>query len=278
MNNSIKSQKSLKQKLDLILSDLFKYEKHFYKTGKKSDFNIMKYYFIFHDDIQCNSDIIDCKLKVYSKYSKTSYYILISEILDRLINVNLNFDIKTIVYFISFDIKVLYYFRNTSIFLMISDCLTNIDIMKQIFSLQADIENCDPADIVPITSNYLFSNYINVYLSAIINNILDNKLINSEIDIFKKIIDNMYYLNFIYELIETAHHLLYYKYKFENSNNKSGTKFCNILLNYIKEDFNLIETIEYKDDLEFLISGIVYYYYNNLDDQISYYVKNVIID
>lgn len=115
-----------------IIVDLYNYEKHFYKTNKKSDFDILEYHNKLINYFDWDGDQIDYIIKIFSKYTKNYYYITAAEILDRLVSVNNNFNIKIFISKLPFDIDVLYCIRNTKLFLMISEYLSDSDIVKNV--------------------------------------------------------------------------------------------------------------------------------------------------
>lgn len=235
-----------------IFIDLLKYERYFYKTGKKSKFNILTYFDKINHSFRLISHEIDPMIIFYTKYNKYGFIIKTSEILDRLISVNENFDINTIIFKMEADIKILYYFRNTSLFMMLGKTYMNINynIIKK-----SDIPHL----------SYMIGYYIGIYISEIINNTSDNNFINGEIDLFKKIINNLYMLDYKDGIIKAVWFLLYNKHIFQITEKKVKFNFCNVLLEYILCDLNLIETIEYGEDLKGILSKNIIVYSNIVD-------------
>lgn len=87
---------------------------------------------------------------------------------------------------------------------------------------------------------------------------------------FKKIIDNMYTLEYKHDIVQSAKHLLYYKHKFNKLNKEKAVIFCNKLLEYMVYELNLLNTIEYSKTLKFLkYDNIPKKYNNHLDDALN---------
>lgn len=253
-----------------IMEDLLNYEKHFYKTQKKSKFDISKYFcklypllipstnlnnfMLYRYDDEDKPTNIDSVGIFYTKYNIRPYYVKISDIIDRFIIVNENFNITTILDKISFTINKLYYLRHTTLFIMLSQYLCNIYIISSIPYKFDNVMLFDRLfDIIDVKiPKYYISNYIYIYISEIISKTLDDKFINKEIDIFKKIIDNLYKLNYEHDIVKTSEYLFNYKNEFNINNKEKQVYFCDILLNYILYDLNLLETIEYKNKFTFL--------------------------
>lgn len=116
------------------------------------------------------------------------------------------------------------------------------------------------------------SNYINVYLYEVIDEMSDNKIINKEVELFKKIIDNLCTIKCCDAIIETCKHLLFYKHKYKISKKDKQMNFCEVLLKYIVIELNLLETIEYKNDLKFVQTEEITSRYNNLELYIHIHV------
>lgn len=255
-DNRLERNRNLIEIYNEIVNDLFKYEKHFYKTGKKSVFKLSNYTFNLSTTI--NTDVfIEPKIKLFSKYSNNPYYVKISELLDRLIDVKENFNIfdSCIIDLIHVNHRLspIYYMRNTKLFMIIFQNLININFMEEVMRSDVIGEYTSTEDIV-VYKYYLnvISNYINVYLHEIIGNSIDNKFINQEIEVIKKIIDNLHKLNRKNEIINTAEHLFYYIHQFRKDNKLSQIYFCNTLIKYICCNLNLLASVEFSDDLKFL--------------------------
>lgn len=248
LNGKNIATKNSRVQLYPIIINLLKYERYFYKTQKKSNFDILEYLKIllkyFNTTFVEFVSNISFKLKVFSKYYKDPFYITIPEILDRLIIVNKNPDIKSIVHIIPFNYEFIGSIKHTVLFYMIGDCLADINIIKNIpymtFQNSFQLRN-------------KISNYIEYYILRIIFNISDHKFINDIIEVFKKIIYNLITLNY-YEDIVIITNTLFECSKYPILNEKNVINFCNILLKYIKEDLNILETIEYNKELKFLHS------------------------
>lgn len=258
-----------------IIEKLFEYEKHFYKTGEKSDFYIVYYITRLSAFNQWEIFNIDLVVKFKSKYNKETYHIAISEILDRLacVNKTLNLDIKQVFRKITFDIQQLFSIRNTSLFLMLSEYLSDITIVKYLKNLYTMI---GPYKRL---GQYYISNYINIYLYEIVDNIRDDEFISKEIELFKTIIHNLYTLNCEYDITQTCKHLLFYKYKINISKKDKAENFCNMLLQYFTNDLNLLDTVEYATNLKFLQTGKIKSYDNNLELEMhTFHFTNTDID
>lgn len=247
------------------MNHLLSCEKHFYRRQKKSNFDICKYFNILKDLFTNKNGYIsyDYNFIFYTEYTKQIYYAKIYEILDRLIFVNENFNINDIIKEMVFSYELLYSIRNTSLFANISEYLCNIANMKNVAHV------VDNMDIINDGYNclsfeepmYYISTYIDVYITVIISNhsiqpvvskISDDKFINSEIELFKKIIDNLFALKYNYDIDRVIIHLFNYKNRFSKENKDKQTYFCNTLFNYIMIDLNFLETIEYKHICKYL--------------------------
>lgn len=248
-----------------LIDNLFKYEKHFKETGKKSNFDIAKNFI---------------QLLTYFDWSyrgpnpvvhvSSTYTITLAELLDRLTLVNKVFSIEKFIFYMDFSFECLYGIRNTTLFLNILECLSNIDVVKSIIDrwqshMMRSSGNRNRYVGNYNTSKYYISNYINIYLFEIISNANDNNFINKEIILLEKIINNLYNLNCKDEIIHTCKHLLFYSHKFNISKKEKSMHLCNILLKYIIYDLNILETIEYNSELKFTKTDEIDLYHHNIE-------------
>lgn len=254
--NKIETNKRVINVFNGIVNDLYTYERHFYKTGKKSIFQISDYISKLRKYL--DTDVfIDPKIKLFSKYSKQTYYVKISEILDRLIRVNKNFNINdsciTKIIVVNHRLSPIYSIRNTNLFMIIFQNLIDIKFMEEIMYFDTICGHTCTEDSV-VYKYYLnvISNYINIYVYEIIFNTTDNEFINKEIDVVKKIIDNLYKLNRKNEIIKIIEHLMYYNYKFTQSNKELQKYFCSELMEYIFVELNIASLVEFSNYLKHL--------------------------
>lgn len=255
-------------KYNKIIFDLYKYEEEFNKTGNKIDFSVADYlnklkYNLYY------SGFVTPKIKLVSRYTNEIYFLTLSEILNRFVAINKNLNIIEIINIIIgvyYDVpgkierynndinrinsneglQLIYSIRNTSLFMYVFQKLFNFDIVKNIKYLKYLKSKCI------IYYFNIVSDFFNIYMLQIISNLSDDKLIKDEIIICKQIINNLHILEYKNDIIHIVKHLFYYKHKFMKNKKNTQINFCNSLFKYIQEDLNILNTIDYNDDLKFL--------------------------
>lgn len=250
--NDYQNDKYLMNVYNNMIIKLFEYENYFYKTGKKIKFTFLDEYFRICSNLRCHK-FVSPKIKLFSKYNNQIYYIEIAEILDRFINING------------------YYEKNK--INNVTDMLTNFDTTSMVYSIKdtglfiyivqnlCDILKYINIDIPEFKDRYdqTIHNFINVYIYTIINKSSDDKFIHGEIELVKNVIDCLLILKYYKDIIEITKHLAYYKNYFTKTNKVSQTIFCDRILKYISIDLNIVETVEFNNDLKFLEFNTVDY-------------------
>lgn len=208
---------------------ILEYEKYFNQTDKKTNFDLVKN--------------IENSIYLFNKYPKQT--LIINKIIEKLILFcdNISEEIIKSILNIFITNEYTYIIYNKDVMLLFVKYFTNIDILKNMVNL-SKIDGRRMHELyvrlsIPI---YIANIYTYIFLYS-------DDIINEKINELNKIITNLIILNYDSFIYNIADLLCEYKSKYDSILCEKKYNFISKLHNYIFCELNLINNIEYSDEL-----------------------------